>query len=78
MSNGNLKYSVAGKSIFAVHLPLKFLRVNIANADIASLKSRHAFLEKYLYHMLVKFEQIRMVRIRRNFELFALWQNKIK
>ena len=59
-----------GKSIFAVNLTLKLFRVTIANADIESLKSFHTFLTKCLYHMLVKFEQIRIVPSTRNFEPF--------
>ena len=46
------------------------LRATIANADIESLKSLHTFFTKCLYHMLVKFEQIRIVQTTRNFELF--------
>ena len=56
--------------IFAVNLPLKLFRATVANADIESLKSLHTFLTKCLYHMLVKFEQIRIVRTTRNYELF--------
>ena len=47
--------------------------VTIADADIGSLKSRshlHTLLDKYLDHMLVKFEQNRMVRTIQNFVLF--------
>ena len=58
------------KSIFAVNLPLKLFRATVANADIGSLKSLHKFLYKCLYHMLVKFDQNRMVQTTRNFELF--------
>ena len=42
----------------------------IANADIGSLKSLHILFDKYLDHMLVKFEQNRMVQTIQNFELF--------
>ena len=65
----NMKYSI-GKSIFAVDLPRKLFRATVANADIGSLKTLHRFLKKCLYHMLVKFEQNRMVQITRNSELF--------
>ena len=58
------------KIIFAVNLPLKLFRTIIANADIESLKSLHTFLTKCLYHMLVEFEQIRIVQTTRNFEVF--------
>ena len=68
-SNGDIKYPIE-KSIFAVNLPLKLFRVIVANADIGKLKSLHTLLDKYLNHMLVKFEQNCMVQITRNFELF--------
>ena len=43
---------------------------NISNGDIASLKSLHTLFDKYLNHMLVKFEQNRRVQTLQNFELF--------
>ena len=46
------------------------LNVTIADADVGSLKSLHTLFDKYLNYMLVKFEQIRMVRTIQNFELF--------
>ena len=58
------------KSIFAVNLPLKLFRATVDNADIGNLKSLHTFLKNCLYHMLVKFEQNRMVQTTRKFELF--------
>ena len=42
----------------------------IADADIGSLNSSHTLFDKYLDHMLVKFEQNRMVWTIQNFELF--------
>ena len=42
----------------------------ITDADIGSLKSLSALFGKYLDHMLVKFEQNRMVPTIQNFELF--------
>ena len=42
----------------------------ITDADISSLKLLHTLFDKYLDHMLVKFEQNRMVRTKQNFELF--------
>ena len=43
----------------------------ITDADIGSLKSLHTlFNDKYLDHMMVKFEQNRMIRTIQNFELF--------
>ena len=44
--------------------------VTIAVADIGSLKSRHTLFDKYLDHMLVEFEQNRIVQTIQNFELF--------
>ena len=42
--------------------------VTVADADIGSLKSLHTLFDKYLDHMLVKFEQNRMVQTVQNFE----------
>ena len=70
ISNDNIKYPI-GKSIFAVNLPLKLFPATVANADIGSLKSLHTFLKKCLYHMLVEFEQNRMVQTTRNFEFLT-------
>ena len=67
--NGNIKCPI-GKSIFAVNWPLNRFRATIANTDIESQKYLHTFLTKCLYHMLVKFEHIRIVPTTRNFELF--------
>ena len=58
------------KIMFTVNLPLTLFRAAIAIAGIESLKSLHTFLTKRLYYMLVKFEQIRIIRTIRNFELF--------
>ena len=55
---------------FAVNLRLKLFPAAVANADIGGLKSLHTFLQKRLYHMLVKSEQNRMVQTTRKFELF--------
>ena len=49
--------------------------VTIADADIGSLKSLPSLFDTYLYHMLVKFEQNRMVRTTQNFALF--WQKRV-
>ena len=61
-------------------MTLKLFRATVANADTGSLKSLHTLFDKYLDHMLVKFEQNRMVRTIRNFELFGkkTKQNKPK
>ena len=65
---GNIKYPI-GKSIFAVNLQLKHFPATIANADIGSLKSLHTLFDKYLDHLLVKFEQNCMVQTKQNFEI---------
>ena len=44
--------------------------ITIADAVIKSLKYLHTLCDKYLDHMLGKFEQNRMVRTTQNFELF--------
>ena len=44
--------------------------ITIADADSGSLKSPHALFDKYLDHMLMKFEQNRIVQAIQNFELF--------
>ena len=55
--------------------------VIIADADIGSLKSLHTWFDKYLDHMLVKFEPNRMVRTMQNVVLFDrqtvknIWQS---
>ena len=43
---------------------------SIADANIGSQKSPHTLFDKYLDHMLVKFEQNRIVRTIQDFELF--------
>ena len=49
---------------------LKLFPATVANAVIGSLKSLHTLFDKYLDHMLVKFEQDCMVQTTRNLELF--------
>ena len=44
--------------------------VTIADADIGRLKSLYTLFDKYLDHMLVKFEQNRIVRNIQNFVVF--------
>ena len=44
--------------------------MTIVDADIVSLKSLHTLFDKYSDHMLVKFEQNRMVRTIQNFVPF--------
>ena len=45
--------------------------MTITAADIGNLKSLHTIFDKYLNHMLEKFDQNRMVRNIQNFELFG-------
>ena len=63
--NGNIKYSIE-KLIFAVNLPLKLSPTTVANVDIGSLKSLHTLFDKYLDHVLVKYEQNCIVQTTRN------------
>ena len=58
---------MAGNVLMA-NLPLKLFSdrgfyVTIADADIESLKSLYTLFDKYLDHVLLKFEQNRMARI---------------
>ena len=67
--------TVAGKSFNGkINAKIDFFRsgiyVNISDADIGSLKSLHTLFDKYLDHMLVKFEQNRRVQTQQNVELF--------
>ena len=45
--------------------------VTITDADIESLKSLHTLFDKYLDHMLGKFEQNRMIKNVQNFKLLG-------
>ena len=47
----------------------------IADVDIGSLKYLHTLFDKYLDHMLVKFEQNRMVQTVQKFCVF--WQKMV-
>ena len=50
--------------------------ITITDADIGSIKSLHILVVKPLNHILVNFEQNRMVRPAQNFELFdQKWLN---
>ena len=51
-------------------MPLKLLPITVANADIKSLKYLNALFNKYLDHIVVKFEQNSKVETTWNFELF--------
>ena len=59
------------KTNFCGKFAIKLFRATVANADIKSLKSLHTFLKQCLYHMIVKFEQNRMVQTSQNFELLT-------
>ena len=50
---------------FEVNLPFKLFRATVANADIVTLKT---LFDKYVDHVLVKFEQNRMIQTTRSFE----------
>ena len=50
--------------------PIFAFYFTITDADIESLKSLHTLFDKYLEHMLVKFEQNHMVQNIQNFEFF--------
>ena len=47
-----------------------FFFVTVSNTDFERLKSLHTLFDNYLNHMLVNFEQNRMVRTIQNCELF--------
>ena len=69
IGNNNIKFS-NGKSMFVVYLQFKSSRATVANSDIGRVKPLHTLFDKYLYHILVKFEQNRMVRYKPYSELF--------
>ena len=75
--------TVAGKSLngkFTAKndILIGYFYITNADADIGSLKSLHILFDKYLDHMLVKFEQNCMVRTIQTFELFdKKWLNCI-
>ena len=65
--------AVAGKSsndklTAKIDFPIGY--ITIADSDIGSLKCLHTLFDEYLDHMLVKFEQNRMVQTIPNFGLF--------
>ena len=66
--------SFDGKFTVKIEFPIgvsdRVLCIIIVDVDIGSLKSLHTLFEKYLDHMLVKFEQNGMVQTIQNFELF--------
>ena len=71
VSNNNMKCPIR-KWIFAINLELKLFQPTTANVNIESVKSLPTLFYTCLDHMLVKFEQNRMVRRIQNSEFF--WQ----
>ena len=65
------RLSVVLKGKFTEKKLILRLGITIADADIGSLKSLHILFDKYLNHMLVKFDQNRRVRITQNFKFFG-------
>ena len=61
--------TVAGKSFNGKFTAHRLFYIT-ANADIGSLKFLQTLFDKYLDHMLVKFEQNHMIRTIQNFDLF--------
>ena len=53
-----------------IDFPIGYFYVTIADADIRSLKSLNTLFDKYLDHMLTKYEQNRMVQTIQNCVLF--------
>ena len=63
--------SFNGKFAAKIDFPNWAFYVTIADADIGSIKSLYTLFEKYLNHMLVKFEKKNcMVQTIQNFQLF--------
>ena len=59
-----------GKFTVEINFLIGFFYIIIADPDVGSLKSLHTVFDKYLVHMLVKFEQNCMVQTIQKFELF--------
>ena len=60
------------KGKFTAKICFRAFYVSIADADIGSLLSLYTLFDNCLDHMLVKFDQNRMVRNIQNFVLFGL------
>ena len=56
ISNGSKESSTANL-LRKIGFPIGYFFVTIADADIGNLKFLHTLFDKYLDHMLVKFEQ---------------------
>ena len=69
LSSGNIKCPI-GNLILAINFQLKLFCATVGNAGIGSLKSLPTLFDMWLDHIMVKFEQNRMIRYIRNFELF--------
>ena len=63
----NVKFDLNVK----IDFPIGHFMFPVTDANIWSLKSLYALFDKYLDHMLVKFEQNRMVWNIQNFKLLA-------
>ena len=71
--------NVAGKSFngkITAKIDFSFEYFTVADADIGSLKSLHILFDKYLNHVVVKFEQNRMVRTIQNLRVFFFFLTK--
>ena len=54
--------SFNGKFTAKIDFPIELFYKTIADVDVENLKSLHTLFDKYSDHMLVEFEQNRMVR----------------
>ena len=59
--------SFSGKFITKIGFPIGHFMLSLPDADTGSLKFLHTLFDKYLDHMLVKFEQNHMVWTIQNF-----------
>ena len=59
--------SFEGKFIAEIDFPIGYFMLPVADADIGGLKSLHTLFDKYLDHILVKFEQNCMIQTIQNF-----------
>ena len=63
--------SFYSKFVAKISFSYQKFNVTISNADMGSLIFLHTLFDKYLYYMLVEFEQNRMLRNIHKFELFG-------
>ena len=59
-----------GKYTAKIYFPIGYFILPLLMLTLEVLKSLHTLFDKYLDHMLVKFEQKSMVRTLQNFEFF--------